>query len=131
MDTHRVYGYVLETLGNYNSAIQQYQEAARLNPNLTFLYLRIGQNYREGIREPDRALDYFDRAAKINAQLGIENPLPYIEIARTYTQLGQFFAASINAEKALRSRPDPMLTPTGSWASSSAGRATMKAPCRC
>jgi tetratricopeptide (TPR) repeat protein len=32
MDTHRVYGYVLETLGKYNSAIQQYQEAARINP---------------------------------------------------------------------------------------------------
>ncbi len=105
MDTHRVYGYVLETLGKYNSAIQQYQEAARINPNLTFLYIRIGQNFREGIRNPDRALDYFDRAAKINEQLGVLNPQPYIEIARTYTQIGQFFAASINAEKALEFDP--------------------------
>lgn len=105
MDTHRVYGYVLETLGKYNSAIQQYQEAARINPNMTFLYLRIGQNFREGIRNPDRALEYFDRAAKINQALGIQNPLPYIEIARTYTQIGQFFAASINAEKALELDP--------------------------
>jgi tetratricopeptide (TPR) repeat protein len=105
MDTHRVYGYVLETLGKYNSAIQQYQEAARISPNMTFLYIRIGQNFREGIRNPDRALEYFDRAAKINAQLGVQNPLPYIEIARTYTQIGQFFAASINAEKALEFDP--------------------------
>lgn len=112
MDTHRVYGYVLETLGKYNSAIQQYQEAARINPNMTFLYLRIGQNYREGICSQslaescyERALDYFDRAAKINEQLGIQNPLPFIEIARTYTQIGQFFAASINAEKALEYDP--------------------------
>jgi tetratricopeptide (TPR) repeat protein len=105
MDTHRVYGYVLETLAQYNSAIQQYQEAARITPNLTFLYIRIGQNYREGIRNPDRALEYFDRAAKINQQLGVENPLPYIEIAKTYTQLGQFFAAGINAEKALEFDP--------------------------
>jgi len=101
MDTHRVYGYVLETLGQYNSAIQQYQEAADITPNLTFLYIRIGQNFREGIRNPDRALDYFDRAAKINEGLGVRDPVPYIEIARTYTQLGQFFAASVNAEKAL------------------------------
>ncbi len=93
MDTHRVYGYVLETLGKYNSAIQQYQEAARINPNMTFLYVRIGQNFREGIRNPDRALEYFDRAAKINQGLGVQNPNPYIEIARTYTQMGQFFAA--------------------------------------
>jgi tetratricopeptide (TPR) repeat protein len=105
MDTHRVYAYVLETLGKYNSAIQQYQEAVRINPNLTFLYVRIGQNFREGIRNPDRALDYFDRAAKINQTLGVQNPLPYIEIARTYTQIGQFFAASINAEKALKLDP--------------------------
>ncbi len=105
MDTHRVYAYVLETLGKYNSAIQQYQEAVRISPNLTFLYVRIGQNFREGIRNPDRALDYFDRAAKINQALGVQNPLPYIEIARTYTQIGQFFAASINAEKALKMDP--------------------------
>jgi len=105
MDTHRVYAYVLETLGKYNSAIQQYQEAVRINPNMTFLYVRIGQNFREGIRNPDRALDYFDRAAKINQTLGVQNPLPYIEIARTYTQIGQFFAASINAEKALNMDP--------------------------
>lgn len=101
MDTHRVYAYVLETLGKYNSAIQQYQEAVRISPNLTFLYIRIGQNFREGIRNPDRALEYFDQAARINEQLGVSNPTPYIEIARTYSQLGQFFAASINAEKAL------------------------------
>jgi tetratricopeptide (TPR) repeat protein len=110
MDTHRVYAYVLETLGKYNSAIQQYQEAARINPNMTFLYVRIGQNFREGIRNPDRALDYFDRAAKINQTLGVQNPLPYIEIARTYTQIGQFFAASINAEKALELDPSSAQT---------------------
>jgi tetratricopeptide (TPR) repeat protein len=101
MDTHRVYGYVLETLGQYNSAIQQYQRAAEITPNLTFLYIRIGQNFREGIKNSDRALEYFDRAAKINEQLGVQNPLPYIEIAKTYTQEGQFFVASVNAQKAL------------------------------
>ncbi|MCZ7552637.1 MAG: tetratricopeptide repeat protein [Anaerolineales bacterium] len=105
MDTHRVYAYVLESLSQYNSAIQQYQEAVRINPNMTFLYVRIGQNYREGIRNPARALDYFDQAAKIDQALGVFNPLPYIEIARTYTQIGQFFAASINAEKALELDP--------------------------
>ena len=52
MDTHRVYGYVLETLGKYNSAIQQYQEAARINPNLTFLYIRIGQQLPRGHPQP-------------------------------------------------------------------------------
>jgi tetratricopeptide (TPR) repeat protein len=102
MDAHRVYAYVLETLGQYKAAIEQYQQAVDIAPNQTFLYVRIGVNFREGIKNPDRALEYFDQAARINSQLGIENPLPYIEIARTYTQLGQFFAASRNAEKALQ-----------------------------
>jgi tetratricopeptide (TPR) repeat protein len=101
MDTHRVYAYVMETLGLYNKAIEEYQRAADLTPNLTFLYIRIGQNYREGIKNPERALEYFDRAARINSQLGVQNPLPYIEIAKTYTQQGQFFIAGVNAEKAL------------------------------
>ena len=105
MDTHRVYAYVLETLAQYNSAIQQYQKAADLAPNMTFLYIRIGQNYREGIKNPERALDYFDRAAKINEQLGVQNPQPYIEIAKTYTQEGQFYAASMNGQKALAFDP--------------------------
>jgi tetratricopeptide (TPR) repeat protein len=102
MDARRVYAYVLETLGQYKAAIEQYQKAADIAPNQTFLYVRIGVNFREGIKNPDRALEYFDQAARINSQLGIQNPLPYIEIARTYTQLGQFFAASRNAEKALQ-----------------------------
>jgi len=101
MDAHRVYGYVLETLSQYKAAIEQYQRAAEIAPNQTFLYVRIGVNFREGIKNPDRALEYFERAARINSQLGVQNPLPYIEIARTYTQMGQFFIASRNAERAL------------------------------
>ena len=101
MDTHRVLGYVLESRGEYNSAIQEYQAAAGINPNMTFLYVLIGRLFREGIKNADRALEYFDRAAKIDASLQVQNPLPYIEIAKTYTQQGQFFIASVNAEKAL------------------------------
>jgi tetratricopeptide (TPR) repeat protein len=101
MDTHRVYGYVLENLGQYKSAIEQYQKAAEIAPNLTFLYILIGRLYREGIDDPDRALEYFAQAADIDKQLGVQNPRPYIEIAKTYTQQGQFFVAARNAEKAL------------------------------
>ena len=105
MDTHRVYGYVLETLGKYNSAIQQYQEAARINPNMTFLYVRIGQNFREGIRNPDRALEYFDRAAKINQALGVQNPLPISKLPAPTPRWASSLPPSINAEKALELDP--------------------------
>lgn len=115
MDAHRVYGTVLESVGEYNAAISQYQEASDLAPNLTFLPLQIGIVYRNlgnriadvGAAAPlyEAALEYFDRAAKINEQLGIKDPLPYIAIAKAYAQQGQFFVASRNAEKALSFSP--------------------------
>jgi tetratricopeptide (TPR) repeat protein len=49
----------------------------------------------------DQALDYFDQAATINEVLGINDPLPYIAIAKTYTRMGEFFAAALNAERAV------------------------------
>ena len=100
LDTLRVNAYVLESVGNYAVAIEQYKQAAAVAPNQTFLYIRIGQNYRElGLH--DEALSYFDRAASINEVLGIDDPLPYIAIAKTYSRMGEFFAAALNAEKAV------------------------------
>jgi tetratricopeptide (TPR) repeat protein len=104
MDAHRVYGTVLESLGQYRSAIEQYLEAARINPNLTFLYVYVGRNWLS-LRLYDRALEYFARAAEINKQLGVKNPLPNLEIAKTYTQQGEFFIAARNAETALSFDP--------------------------
>lgn len=104
MDAHRVRGYVQESLGNYNAAIEEYLKAAEINPNLTFLYISIGLNYRS-LRVYNRALEYFERAANINNALDIYDPLPYIEIAKTYAQQGEFFIASRNAEKALSFNP--------------------------
>lgn len=100
MDTHRVLAYVLESTRNYNLAIEEYRAAAEIMPNMTFLYISIGQNYRQ-LQLYDQALEYFDRAATINEVNGVKDPLPYLGIAKTYTRQGQFFAAAINAEKAL------------------------------
>jgi tetratricopeptide (TPR) repeat protein len=100
LDTLRVSAYVLESQGSYSAAIEQYKAAAEVAPNQTFLYIRIGQNYRE-LELHDQALEYFDRAASINEVLGIDDPLPYIAIAKTYSRMGEFFAAALNAEKAI------------------------------
>jgi len=116
LDTHRVYAAVLETLGQYNKAIQEYQKAIQLAPNLTFFYLRAGLIYRHlggsGQASADyrrtlyqKALDYFAQAAKINQRLGINDPTPYIAIAKTYSQMGEFFIAARNAERALLMDP--------------------------
>lgn len=118
MDVHRVYAYVLESQGQYNLAIPEYNRAIELEPNFTFLYIRTGANYRalafaiaarEGVEAARQtyeiSLEYFDKAARINEQIGVEDPGPYLSIARTYSQLGEFFAAARNVQKALSFQP--------------------------
>jgi len=104
MDIHRVYGTVLEHHGYYLRAIEEYQKAERLCPNLTFLSLSIGANYRR-LRDIGKALEYFEKAAQINHQLGIMDPTPYLAIGKTYQQQGEFFIAAINIERALAIDP--------------------------
>jgi tetratricopeptide (TPR) repeat protein len=104
MDVQRVYGYVLESLGQYRSAIEKYREAVNLNPNLTFLYIFIGRNFRS-LDVHNRALEEFEKAAQINEQLGVQDPVPFVEIAKTYSRDGEFFVAALNAEKAIRINP--------------------------
>ena len=104
MDTHRVYGTVLESLGEYRYAIEEFEEAAEINPNLTFLYIRIGVIYR-ALKIYDVALEYFAKAITINKSNGVEDPLPYIAIAKTYSRDGEFFIAAVNGEKAVAINP--------------------------
>lgn len=116
MDVHRVYAYVLESIGQYDLAIQEYDKAIAITPNLTFLYLRAGLNYRElGRRSPneetqkklyEKSLEYFARAASINGQLQVYDPAPYLSIAKTYSQQGEFFSAARNVQKALSFQPN-------------------------
>jgi tetratricopeptide (TPR) repeat protein len=111
MDVHRVYAYLLESTRRYRQAIEEYQKAININPNLTFLYISVGLNYRtlaisaeltdQQTQLYDQALTSFAKAATLNKQLEIQDPLPYIAIAKTYSQKGDFFAASLNIKKAL------------------------------
>lgn len=105
MDVHRVNAYVLETLGEYGIAIDEYKKAAEITPNLTFLYLAIGANYRQ-LKQNEMALEFFAKAVTIDEQLGIKDPGPYLSIGKTYAQMGEFFSASRNMFKALSYSPD-------------------------
>ncbi len=115
MDVHRVYAYVLESLGEYNLAIQEYDKAIAITPKLTFLYLRAGANYRTlGFKSPneenqrqlfDDSLEYFAKAVSINKELGIKDPVPYESIAKTYSQEGEYFIAARNMQSALEFQP--------------------------
>ena len=104
MDVHRIDGLILESQGEYGKAIDAYEKAAAITPNLTFLYIQIGVNYRQ-LRQYETALSYFAKAAKINEQLNIKDPIPYLAIGKTYSQTGDFFAASLNMKKALNFDP--------------------------
>ncbi len=116
MDVHRVYAYVLENGGEYNLAIQEYDKAIVITPKLTFLYLRAGLNYRTlGLKSPneenqtqlfDKSLEYFAKAADINKELGVKDPNPYVSIAKTYSQEGQYFIAARNMQTALGMQPN-------------------------
>jgi tetratricopeptide (TPR) repeat protein len=117
MDAYRVHALVLETLGLYGDAIAEYQRAAELMPNMTFLYLRIGYNYRTlalNLGDPtlpaakqyyEFALEYFAKAVAINEAIEVDDPIPYLAIAKTYAQQGEFFIAARNAERALELNP--------------------------
>ncbi len=118
MDVYRVNAYVLETLGQYNLAISEYEKAIAIEPNFTFLYLRIGANYRRlafdvqltqgdaaALPVFEQSLEYFDKAVRINEQLGVKDPGPHLSIARTYSQLGEFFIAARNVQTALEYEP--------------------------
>ena len=115
MDVYRVNGALQETLAQYNLAISEYEKAIAIEPNFTFLYIRIGANYRtlaaaipnlEAARPVyDQSLEYFDKAVEINEQIGVKDPGPHLSIARTYSQLGEFFIAAENVKTALEYEP--------------------------
>jgi tetratricopeptide (TPR) repeat protein len=115
MDVHRVHAYVLESLGEYALAIEAYDRAINITPNLTFLHVRAGANYRRlAFDSPnkevqaqlfEKSLGYFDKAASINDQLKIKDPAPYLSIAKTYSQMGQFFIAIRNVQKTIEFQP--------------------------
>lgn len=100
MDVHRVYGTVLQSTGQYRQSIEEFQRAADIAPNFTYLYIQIGANYRR-LRDIPASLSAFDKAARIDEQLGIKDPTPFLAIGRTYFQDGEFFIAARNVEKAL------------------------------
>jgi len=100
MDVHRIAGVVQEALGNYTQAIAEYQKAIDIMPNLTFLYLRVGANYRELASRTaskttatmlyEQSLEFFAQAAQINTRLNVRDPIPYLSIAKSYSQWGSF-----------------------------------------
>lgn len=117
MDVHRINAYVLSSLQDYQSAIEEYKRALELAPNLTYIYIEIGKIYRYLATSGDwensaanfqTALEYFTKAEDINRALDLKNPIPYLAKAKTYTQrgdAGDFFLAILEVKTALDLNP--------------------------
>jgi tetratricopeptide (TPR) repeat protein len=107
MDFHRVNGLVAENLAEYNRAIEEYQKASEISPNLTFLYIRIGRLLFFQ-KKYDEAFASYGKAVTLNERLGIKDPYPYLAIADGYANRGDFFGAVLNVRGALELDPsDP------------------------
>jgi tetratricopeptide (TPR) repeat protein len=108
-------GYASEAQGDYLRAVEHYEMAIEANPNLVFLYRRIGFNYRElerqtlarGSDDPraeqylQASIDAFNRAIAVAPT----NIIPYLDLARTYTQIGRLGTAEQYLERALELEP--------------------------
>jgi tetratricopeptide (TPR) repeat protein len=124
LEARRARAYILEATGsegnNYELALQEYQAAIDLNPNLPLLHIEIGRIYRV-LQVYDKAIESFNRANTLNAQ----DPEPDLLISRTYATIGEFSKAVQYAETAVENSPldaslhgnyGVMLYRSGSWA---------------
>jgi tetratricopeptide (TPR) repeat protein len=101
LETHRARGIILEATQNYEEAVREFQEAIKINPNISDLHLRLGLNYLNlGIGE--QAVAEFTRA---NA-LSPSDPLPDYYTSRTFLNTGEFVKALQYAETAVTDSPE-------------------------
>jgi tetratricopeptide (TPR) repeat protein len=104
LETHRARAYIYEATGsegnNYELAIQEYQAAIDINPNIPMLYIELGRNYRV-LQVYDKAIDAFTRANTLNP----EDPEPDLFLSRTYATIGEYAKALQYAETAVKDSP--------------------------
>lgn len=84
-------------------AVRSIEEALKRLPRCTILLLCAGEIYCQAAGDMVRALTYYEIASKIEAN---ENPLPYLNAARTYQQLAQFDHAWIHFKQAAEKDPE-------------------------
>lgn len=104
LEARRARAYILESTGsegnNYELALQEYQAAIELNPNLPILHIELGRTYRV-LQVYDKAIESFTRANTLNPS----DPGPDLLISRTYATIGEFAKALQYAETAVEDRP--------------------------
>ncbi len=115
VETRRARGYLLahipdpvpnpDPITNMEEAIQEYNAAIEINPNLALLYVEQGKNYR-ALSAKDEAIESFTRAITLNPSA----PEPYYLISRTYATFGEYPKALQYAGSAAQNAPeDPFM----------------------
>lgn len=103
VDARRNYAYVLEFYGDYGGAIAQYQQAIQIHPNLLDLWYGLARNYR-GAGPNDPTGEMYQKSFETYQQIIMrvpDDPLPYVELGRTYFEVGEHDAAQANLERAV------------------------------
>jgi len=107
LETHRARGYILELVGSYGEAVQEYAAAVAINKYIPELYMRLGRvYYYPDVAEYDLAVQAFTEADLLNPS----DPLPDVYLSRVYQTQGSYATAIQYAEKAIVDDPnDPYL----------------------
>jgi tetratricopeptide (TPR) repeat protein len=88
VDARRNYAYILEFRGYYAGAIQQYLQALQIHPNLLDLWYGLARNYR-GAGQYQESEETYQQIILRTPQ----DPLPYVELGRTYFEIREDAAA--------------------------------------
>jgi len=95
-EAHHNMGYALEVQGRYRDAVQFYENAITLRPNLAPFYLSAGQNYY-WLGQFEKAADRFGEAIKLNPT----SPVGYDQIGWSYYSNGDYLRAIDALEQAI------------------------------
>jgi tetratricopeptide (TPR) repeat protein len=106
VDVQRALGYVRESQGNYSGAAEAYEQALHFAPNLPYLYIVLGRNYRviASVKDASKyqsAIDAFNRAIVIDPK----NVIAYDELGWTYYNFDKLTDAQQALEKAVSIDP--------------------------
>ena len=110
VDVQRALGYVRESQGNYSGAADAYEQAIKLSPNLAYLYIALGRNYRvianlrDGSKYP-LAIEAFTKATTIDPNY----VTAFDELGSTYYSFEDLAQAQKALEKAIAIDPESWL----------------------
>lgn len=100
MEAHRALGYVWESTGTYDRALDSYLAAVRIHNNLPILFISVGNMY-QALNDVESAKDSYLRAAALDPT----NPDPLNRIALAESRVGNYGIASQYAADAVEKDP--------------------------